>query len=175
VTDIFIGRNIIPPMDLRFLEMNRPHRLDAKDIVIIEALQRDGRIRFAELGRKVGLSQPAISERVKRLEDSGVISGYGARISPQALGLGMLAIIRLRTTHEHIKTCLKKFSDIPNIVEVHRVTGEDCFVLKVLVPAPEALETIVDRIAGFGAVTTSVVLRSEPARPIGRDLLHIGR
>lgn len=153
--------------------MNRPHPVDAKDIAIIEALQRDGRIPLAALGRKIGLSQPAISERVKRLEDCGVISGYGARISPQALGLGMLAIIRLRTTHEHIKTCLKKFADIPNIIEVHRVTGEDCFVLKVLVPAPETLETVVDRIASFGSVATSVVLRSEPGRPIGRDLLRL--
>ena len=138
----------------------------------MEALQRDGRIPLAELGRKIGLSQPAIHERVKRLEDSGVILGYGARISPKALGLGILTIIRLRTTHEHIKTCLRKFSEIPNIVEVYRVTGEDCFVLKVLVPGPEALEAIVDRIAHFGAVTTSVVLRSEAERPIGRDLLR---
>lgn len=103
-----------------------------------------------------------------------MIEGYAAKINPRALGLGLTAIVRLRTTHEHIKTCLKKFAEIPHIVEVNRVTGEDCFVLKVLVPAPEDLETIVDRIAGFGAVTTSLVLSSEPGRSIGRALIKSG-
>jgi Lrp/AsnC family leucine-responsive transcriptional regulator len=83
----------------------------------------------------------------------------------------MMAIIRLRTTQENIKPCLKRFAEIANIVEVHRVTGEDCFVLKVLVAAPEDLETLVDQIARFGTVTTCVVLRSEPPRPIAGDLI----
>ncbi len=151
--------------------MNRIGTIDRKDLQIIEALQRNARAPLAELGRQIGLSQPSMSERVRRLEESGVIEGYGARINYRALGLGMMAIIRLRTTHEHIKACLKRFAEIANIVEVHRVTGEDCFVLKVLVPSPEELETIVDRIAGYGAVTTSLVLRSEPPRPIGAALI----
>ena len=151
--------------------MNRSGMLDSKDLEIIEALQTNARAPLAELGRAIGLSQPAMSERVKRLEEIGVIEGYCARINPRAVGLGMMAIIRLRTTHEHIKTCLAKFGQIPHIVEVHRVTGEDCFILKVLVPTPEELETIVDRIAGFGAVTTSVVLRSEAPRLIGKELI----
>jgi Lrp/AsnC family leucine-responsive transcriptional regulator len=152
--------------------VDRTRSIDSKDLDIIEALQANARIPFSELGRTIGLSQPAISERVKRLEEAGVIEGYTARINPRALGLGLTAIIRLRTTHEHIKTCLKKFGELPHVVEVNRVTGEDCFVLKVLVPAPEDLETIVDRIASFGAVTTSLVLRSEPARSIGRALIN---
>lgn len=151
--------------------MDRSGSVDGKDLAILEALQANARVPLSELGRTIGLSQPAISERVKRLEEAGIIQGYGAKINPRALGLGLTAIIRLRTTHEHIKTCLKKFSEIPHIIEVHRVTGEDCFVLKVLVPAPEDLETIVDRIAGFGAVTTSLVLRSEPTRAIDRGLI----
>jgi Lrp/AsnC family leucine-responsive transcriptional regulator len=152
--------------------LNRAARVDRKDIQILEALQTNARTPLAELGRSIGLSQPAISERVKRLEEAGIIEGYGARVNPRALGFGLTAIVRLRTTHEHIKTCLKRFAEIPNITEVHRITGEDCFVLKVLVPTPENLETIVDRIAGFGAVTTSLVLRSEPARPIGSSLFN---
>lgn len=150
-------------------------RLDAKDIAIIEALQEDGRIPLSELGRKIGLSQPAMSERVKRLEERGVIAGYGARIDPRALGLDMMAILRLRTSHEHIRACVKQFHELPSIVEVHRVTGEDCFVLKAIVPAPEALATIVDSIGRFGAVTTSVVLRSEAPKSIGRALLTAAR
>ena len=155
--------------------MNRTGCIDGKDLEILEALQTNARVPLSELGRSIGLSQPAISERVKRLEEAGIIEGYGARINPRALGLGLTAIVRLRTTHEHIKSCLSRFAEIPHIIEVHRVTGEDCFVLKVLVPAPEDLETIVDRIARFGAVTTSLVLRSEPARAIGRELIAMKR
>jgi Lrp/AsnC family leucine-responsive transcriptional regulator len=146
-------------------------RLDAKDFAIIEALQEDGRIPLSELGRKIGLSQPAMSERVKRLEERGVITGYGARINPAALGLNMMAIIRLKTAHEHIRACLKQFNELPFIVEMHRVTGDDCFVLKAIVPAPEYLAKIVDAIGRFGAVTTSVVLQSEPPKVLSRTLL----
>jgi Lrp/AsnC family transcriptional regulator, leucine-responsive regulatory protein len=147
-------------------------KIDSIDIEILEALQVNSRVSLSEIGRGIGLSQPAVSERVKRLEEAGVIEGYGAKINLRVLGLGLMAIIRLRTTHEQIKTCLKKFSEIHHIIEVHRVTGEDCFVLKVIVPAPEDLETIVDRIASFGAVTTSLVLRSEPVRAISRELMR---
>ena len=114
----------------------------------------------------------ATSERVKRLEERGVIQGYGVRINAAALGLGMVAMIRLRTSHEHIKPCLAKFAEMPHVIEVHRMTGEDCFLLKVLVPTPGQLETIVDAIARYGAVTTSLVLRSEMPKTIGATLLR---
>ncbi len=146
-------------------------RLDSKDITILEVLQADGRIALSELGRKVGLSQPAMSERVKRLEERGIITGYGARINLQAIGLGMTAIMRLKTAHEHIRQCLKVFSELPYVVEVHRVTGEDCFILKAIVPTPDKLAVIVDTIGRFGEVTTSVILRSEPAKSITRTLV----
>ena len=149
--------------------------LDALDIAILEALQDNARIPLSELGRRIGLSQPATSERVKRLEERGVIAGYGARVDPAVLGLGMMAIIRLRTDHTQIRTCLARFAEMPQIIEVHRLTGEDCFLLKVLVPTPGQLESIVDAIARFGAVTTSLVLRSEATKPIGREILVNGR
>lgn len=146
--------------------------LDPTDMLIVEIMQEDGRISVSELGRKIGLSQPATSERLKRLEERGVITGYGARINAAALGLGMMAVVRLRTTHEHIKPCLKQFSEMPQVIDVLRLTGEDCFLLKVLVPSPADLETIVDSIARYGAVTTSLVLRSEPTKAIGRELIR---
>jgi len=150
-------------------------QLDPTDMLIVEIMQADGRISVSELGRKVGLSQPAASERLKRLEERGIIEGYGARVNAAALGLGMMAVIRLRTTHEHIRACLKQFSEMPQIVEVLRLTGEDCFVLKALVPSPSELEIIVDSIARYGAVTTSLVLRGEPMKPIGRELVKLAR
>ncbi|HXV30330.1 MAG TPA: Lrp/AsnC family transcriptional regulator [Sinorhizobium sp.] len=145
--------------------------LDPTDIAIIEALQEDGRISVSELGRRVGLSQPATSERLKRLEERGIITGYKAVIDPASVGLGMMAVIRLRTTHEHIKACLKQFSEMPQVIEVLRLTGEDCFHLKVIVPTPAELETIVDAIARYGSVTTAIVLRSEQPKRIGRELI----
>jgi Lrp/AsnC family leucine-responsive transcriptional regulator len=146
--------------------------LDPTDLSMIEILQQDGRISVSELGRRVGLSQPAASERMKRLEERGVIAGYRAVVDPSAVGLGMMAVIRLRTSHEHIRPCLKQFSEMPEIIEVLRLTGEDCFLLKVLVPTAANLETIVDSIARHGAVTTSLVLRNEPAKAIGRELIR---
>jgi Lrp/AsnC family leucine-responsive transcriptional regulator len=146
--------------------------LDPTDVAIIETLQDDGRISVSELGRKVGLSQPATSERLKRLEERGIIKGYRAVIDPAAVGLNMMAIIRLRTTHEHIKACLKQFAEMPEITEVLRLTGEDCFHLKVIVPSPAELESIVDAIARYGSVTTAIVLRSEPPKRIGRELIQ---
>lgn len=146
--------------------------LDPTDIAIIEVLQEDGRMAISELGRRVGLSRPAASERVKRLEEQGVITGYGAKVDAASLGLGVMAVVRLRTTHEHIRACLKQFSEMPQVIEVMRLTGEDCFLLKVLVPSPGELETIVDSIGQFGAVTTSLVLRGEPSKPIGRELIR---
>ena len=148
--------------------------LDPTDIAIIETLQDDGRISVSELGRKVGLSQPATSERLKRLEERGIIRAYRAVVDPASVGLNMMAIIRLRTTHEHIKACLKQFAEMPEIIEVLRLTGEDCFHLKVIVPSPAELESIVDAIARYGSVTTAIVLRSEPPKRIGRELIQRG-
>lgn len=160
-----------PPITRRSAAMELDHR----DLDILEALQQDARMPLSELGRRIGLSQPAVSERVKRLEERGVIEGYGARINLAAVGLRMTAIIRLKTAHEHIAACLKAFDALPSIVEVHRVTGDDCFVLKAIVPAPEDLATIVDSIGRYGMVTTSVVLRSEAGKPLSRALLNRGR
>ena len=130
--------------------------------------------RCQSLAGRVGLSQPATSERVKRLEERGIITGYAARINPAALGLGMMAVIRVRTTHEHIQSCLKQFSQMPHVLEVLRLTGEEfCSILKVFVPSPQQLETIVDAVARHGAVTTSLVLRSEQPKPIGRKLIQL--
>lgn len=146
-------------------------RLDPTDLAIIAILQDDGRINITELGRRVGLSQPAVSERVKRLEERGIISGYRAVVDLAALGLSTTAIVRLRTTHEHIGACLEQFAKMPEVIEVLRLTGEDCFFLKVIVPSPTELESIVDALGRYGGVTTSVVLRSEQPKTISRALI----
>ncbi|MDT0267219.1 Lrp/AsnC family transcriptional regulator [Streptomyces sp. DSM 44915] len=141
--------------------------LDETDIRLLAALQRDGRASYAELARAVAMSASAVTERVRRLEESGVISGYAAVVDPERLGLDILAFVRLRYPTGHYKPFHDLVASTPEIVEAHHVTGEDCFVLKVLARSMRHLEGVTGRIAGLGSVTTSVVYSSPLAgRPI---------
>src|ERR1700743_1602795 len=141
--------------------------LDETDARILAALQRDGRASYAELARAVSMSASALTERVRRLEDSGVIRGYAAVVDPERLGLGILAFVRLRYPSGNYKPFHDLLATTPEIVEAHHVTGEDCFVLKVLARSMSDLERTTGRIAGLGSVTTSVVYSSPLAgRPI---------
>lgn len=139
--------------------------LDKKDRQIIQALQQDARQSLAALGRRIGLSQPAMSERLKRLEESGVIEGYGARVNLKAIGLGLQAVVRVRTTHEHIPRYLALFAAMPEVFDVVRITGEDCFIVRCAFAEPADLERIVDALAAHGSVTTGLVLSHPVARP----------
>lgn len=144
-------------------------KLDKKDHLILQALQADARQPLAALGRRIGLSQPAISERVRKLEDAGVIAGYGARLNLAAVGLGLQAVVRVRTTHAHIQRYVALFQAMPEVLDAVRVTGEDCFVVRCAFAGPQDLERVVDALAAHGSVSTSLVLShpvSKPA-PIG--------
>ncbi|TDD29611.1 Lrp/AsnC family transcriptional regulator [Nonomuraea terrae] len=134
--------------------------LDETDMRILEALQRDGRASYAELARTVSMSASAVTERVRRLEESGVISGYSAVVDPERLGLGILAFVRLRYPTGNYRPFHDLIATTPEILEAHHVTGEDCFVLKVLAGSMRHLEQVTGRIAGLGSVTTSVVYSS---------------
>src|SRR6202051_3152809 len=132
--------------------------LDKKDRLIIEALQKDARQTLASLGKRIGLSQPAVSERVKKLEDLGVICGYSARIDLRAIGFRLQAIVRVRTTHEHIQRYVALFESMPEVLDVVRVTGDDCFVARFSSAEREDLERVVDTRATHGSITTALVL-----------------
>ncbi|WP_211462009.1 Lrp/AsnC family transcriptional regulator [Collimonas silvisoli] len=140
--------------------------LDKLDWRILEALQSNARITNTELGKQVGLSQPAITARIKRLEEHGVIEAYTARINPRLVGRDISAFIRIRTSHAQIAHCLSAFEAIPEIIEAHRITGEDCFVVRVVAEHMTQLEATIDALAKFGPVTTSVVLASYPPKKI---------
>ncbi|MGD6755310.1 Lrp/AsnC family transcriptional regulator [Streptomyces sp. BH105] len=141
--------------------------LDPTDIRILEALQRNGRASYAELARSVSMSPSAVTERVRRLEESGVVSGYSAVVSPEALGLDILAFVRLRYPTGNYKPFHDLLDTTPQIVEAHHVTGEDCFVLKVVARSMRDLEHTTGRIAALGSVTTSIVYSSPlPSRSI---------
>lgn len=140
--------------------------LDAKDLLILEALQTDARQSLAALGKRIGLSQPAMSERVRRLEDAGVIEGYGARVNLRALGVGLQAIIRIETRHAAIARYVALFESMDEVLEVDRVTGADCFIVRCAIPEPADLQRVVDALAVDGSVTTSLVLSTPVRKPV---------
>jgi Lrp/AsnC family leucine-responsive transcriptional regulator len=144
-------------------------KLDKKDRQILEALQLDARQSLAALGKRIGLSQPAMSERVRKLEEAGVIEGYGARVNLRAIGVGLTAIIRIETTHAGIRKYIALFEQMPEVLEADRVTGEDCFIVRCAISEPQDLERVVDALAQYGAVTTSLVL-SSPVRKVATVL-----
>ncbi len=138
--------------------------LDAVNVRLLAELQGDPRLTMAELGRRIGMSSPAVTERVRRLEESGVIRGYRLDLDPAALGLPIAAYIRVRPNSGRLPQVAELARRIPEVVECHRITGEDCFILKVHLPAMDQLDRILDRFLLHGVTTTSIV-QSSPVPP----------
>ena len=132
-------------------------RLDPTDRRIIGELVEDGRISLAELGRRVSLSPPAVAERVKRLEQNGVITGYRAAIDLRKLGYQLTAIVRIKPSPGQLPKIPELAEQIPEIGECHRITGEDCFYLEVHLHAIDELSGLLDRFLVYGQTTTSIV------------------
>jgi Lrp/AsnC family leucine-responsive transcriptional regulator len=148
--------------------------LDATGWQILEALQEDARISFTELGKRVGMSPPAVAERVRRLEEAGIITGYGAQVNLAKVGLPITAIVRLTATDDCQKVGLEIVKDIPEVFECHRLTGADDYILKVATTSISGLEDLIDRIAGYGSCITSLVLSSPlTGRILRKDLIPL--
>ena len=120
--------------------------LDETDWRILAALQRDGRLSYADLAREVAMSASAVTERVRRLEEQAVITSYRAVVDPHRVGLGILALIRLRYPTSNYRPLHALLDTTPEVIEAHHVTGEDCFVLKVAARSMRHLEEITGRI-----------------------------
>jgi len=131
--------------------------LDETNLAILGELQDDARLSMAELGRRVGLSSPAVAERVQRLERERVITGYHAEVDPRAVGYGLAVVIRVRPAPRQIPKVAELARETPEVVECHRITGEDCYIMKAHVESVEHLEDIIDRFVIFGQTTTSIV------------------
>jgi Lrp/AsnC family transcriptional regulator, leucine-responsive regulatory protein len=142
---------------------------DATNLRLIRELQKDARLTLAELGRRVGLSSPAVGERLQRLEQQGVIRGYRAEIDPRALGLSLSSIIRIRPSPGQLQNVAELAQGTPEVVECHRVTGEDCYFMKAHVRDVEHLEEVIDRFAALGQTTTSI-MQSSPVSIRGLSL-----
>jgi Lrp/AsnC family transcriptional regulator, leucine-responsive regulatory protein len=134
--------------------------IDAINVRILEELQRDPRLTMSELGRRIGMSSPAVTERVRRLEEAGVIQGYRLELNPAALGLPIAAYIRIRPNAGQLPRIAELAQQIPEIVECHRVTGEDCFILKVYIPAIDQLDRLLDSFLLYGSTTTTIIQSS---------------
>jgi len=141
--------------------------LDETNRRLLAELQRDARLTLAELGRRVGLSSPAVADRLQRLEDEGAITGYRAEVDPRSLGLSLTVVIRIRPAPRELRKVAALAQQTPEIVECHRITGEDCYFMKLHVRDVEHLEEVIDQFAVYGQTTTSIVQSSPvPVRGI---------
>lgn len=134
--------------------------LDSVGWQILRELQADARLSYAELGRRVGLSSPAVMERVKKLEDAGIIRGYSVDLDLAQLGLPIMAYVRLANVGLHDKHILDLVQEMPEVVECHHVTGNDSFVIKVTAASIAHLERILMKFVSYNQTTTSIVLSS---------------
>jgi Lrp/AsnC family leucine-responsive transcriptional regulator len=145
--------------------------IDAVDARILAALVDDARASVADLARLVGLSAPTVSERIRRLEEAGVIEGYTLTVSPKALGLPIAAWVRIRPTPGQLQKVAEILRELPEIVECDRITGEDCFIARAHVSSVDALEKLIDRVIPYATTNTSIIQSS----PVKRRLPQIPR
>jgi Lrp/AsnC family transcriptional regulator, leucine-responsive regulatory protein len=141
--------------------------LDEINLGLLRHLLHEPRLTMAELARRVKMSAPSVTERVQRLEQAGVIAGYRLDVDPKALGFPVAAYVRIRPEPRQLQRVAELAVATPEVVECDRITGEDCFLMKVYVPAVDQLERILDRFLPYGQTTTSIVQSSPvPSRPL---------
>jgi Lrp/AsnC family transcriptional regulator, leucine-responsive regulatory protein len=138
-------------------------QIDATDLRIVHELQANARLSLVSLGRRVGLSAQAAAERVRRLERAGVITGYRAEVDPRRLGLGLGVVMRVRPAPRQLEKVADVARATAEVVECHRVTGDDCYVMTVFVRDVEHLERVIDRFTPWGQTTTAI-MQSSPVR-----------
>ncbi|HEY7889743.1 MAG TPA: Lrp/AsnC family transcriptional regulator [Steroidobacteraceae bacterium] len=137
---------------------------DARNVQILALLENDPRISVSELARRVGMSAPATRERIQRMEEAGVIQGCRLEIDHAALGYPIVAFIRVRPMPGKLPKIAELAVSLPQVMECHRITGEDCFILKVGLDSLDNLDVILDQFLVYGQTTTSIV-QSTPVAP----------
>ena len=141
-----------------------PRSLDTTDIELLQQLEIDARLSLAELSRRVGLSPPAVADRLERLEEEGVIGAYRAEIDPRALGYGLAVVLRIRPAPRELKKVAELAQRTPEVVECQRITGDDCYLMKAHVRDVGHMEEVIDSFAIYGQTTTSIVQSSPVPR-----------
>lgn len=137
---------------------------DSRNQKLLAALMKNPRAPVSALARRVGLSAPAVRERLLRLEDAGVIKGWRVELDPKALGFPIAILIRVRPMPGQLPKIAKLAQSIPQVTECHRITGEDCFLLRAHLRALDELDGLLDRFLAYGQTTTSI-LQSSPVPP----------
>jgi Lrp/AsnC family transcriptional regulator, leucine-responsive regulatory protein len=143
--------------------------VDDIDRKILKELQTDARVSYAELGRRVGLTTPAVIERVRKLEDAGIITGYRAGIDTSKVGMPITAFIRMSITGVDYSHIIEVAEESNEVLECHRGTGGDSFIMKVAVSSVEHLQEVIDRLTPYGITTTTIVLSS----PVKRKVIEV--
>jgi Lrp/AsnC family leucine-responsive transcriptional regulator len=143
--------------------------IDEIDRKILGVLQREARVSYAELGRRVGLTTPAVIERVRKLEDAGVITGYRAEIDTAKVGLPITAFVRMSITGVDYSHIIEVAEQSNEVLECHRGTGGDSFIMKLAVSSVEHLQEVIDRLVPYGITTTTIVLSS----PVKRRVIEV--
>ena len=138
--------------------------LDSRNVELLLLLRYDPQTSTSELARRVGMSAPAVRERIERLKEAGVIRGYRMEIDPAALGYPVAVFIRVRPMPGQLGKIAALAKRMPQVVECHRITGEDCFILKAHIEALDRLDALLDRFLAYGQTTTSLI-QSSPVRP----------
>ena len=143
--------------------------LDARNVKLLRLLRDDPRGSVSEMARRIGMSAPAVRERIQRLEEAGIIRGYRVELDARALGYPIPAFVRVRPMPGKLAKIGELVERLPQVVECHRITGEDCFVMRVYLERLEDLDPLLDRFLAFGQTTTSLV-QSSPVPPRGLPL-----
>jgi Lrp/AsnC family leucine-responsive transcriptional regulator len=150
----------IPGTKIALSERTNSHLLDSIGWHILRELQENARIPFAELGRRVGLSTPAVADRVRNMEAAGIIRSYRTEVDPKACGYPVLAFIRVNVAGDKLQHFVKLAKSCPEVLECHRVTGAESFIIKMAVSDIAHLETAIDSLMPYVATTTSMILSS---------------
>ena len=154
--------------------------LDSTGWQLLQALQQDARLSYTQLGQRVGLSAPAVAERVRKMEDAGIISGYHAEVNWAKIGFPITAIIRMSTfSGERCGRFAAFTQGVPEVLECYRVTGSDSLIMKVMAASVEHLEALIDQLSAHGQLTTSMVLSAPVMRrvvmPVTDDIRELSQ
>ena len=144
---------------------------DQKNLELLRLLQKNPRAPISQLARKIGMSNPAVKERVVRLEESGILAGFRLELSPKELGYHVIAFVRIRPLPGHLSKIADLAQSVPEVTECHRITGEDCFILKLYVKEISNLDRVLDQFLAHGQTTTSIV-QSSPVSPRSLPLVE---
>jgi Lrp/AsnC family transcriptional regulator, leucine-responsive regulatory protein len=143
---------------------NHQKLLDEKGIKLLRALQENARASYSDLAKEVGLSVPSVTERVRKFEDAGIITGYHAQVNLSTLGLPIKAVVRFQGTGTQMNEVAKIICNFPEVIEAHRMTGDTCFMTIISVASMAHLEQFLDRVSRYGQTQTSIIVSTPVER-----------